>query len=222
MGASTDQVKRNINGYQGTNSYSTAASTSNPRNSFDQASIHSTLSSQTRQSSIFSSDNTSRTAMPAHMQTERQQDSVLRPGSSHSSNARQSNVSQWSSQQKPGYNSATSFNPEGFSTQKPTSDVEIEEEFEKLMNKRGWQNLPDQAKRQMMAYPPAKKWTLVHQDRLTEWQGAQKRKTNAARQILGYGETLPGRYNEQTKKAVQSGMLSESWTTVSHKSSCKA
>jgi len=30
----------------------------------------------------------------------------------------------------------------------------------------------------MMAYTPAKKWTLVHQDRLTEWQGEQKRRTN--------------------------------------------
>jgi cytokinesis protein len=45
------------------------------------------------------------------------------------------------------------------------------------MQKRGWHNLPDQARRQMMAYPPAKKWTLVHQDRLTEFQGEQKRRT---------------------------------------------
>ena len=47
------------------------------------------------------------------------------------------------------------------------------------MQKRGWHNLPEPARRQMMAYPAAKKWTLVHQDRLTEWQGEQKRRTTA-------------------------------------------
>jgi cytokinesis protein len=44
------------------------------------------------------------------------------------------------------------------------------------MQKRGWQNLPEQAKRQMLAYPASKKWTLVHQDRLTELQGEQRRR----------------------------------------------
>jgi cytokinesis protein len=57
------------------------------------------------------------------------------------------------------------------------------------MQKRGWQNLPDQARRQMMAYPAAKKWTLVHQDRLTEWQGEQKRRTTA-RQTGQYGTAM--------------------------------
>ncbi|KKY21969.1 putative cytokinesis protein sepa [Phaeomoniella chlamydospora] len=52
------------------------------------------------------------------------------------------------------------------------------------MHKRGWQNLPEQAKRQMLAYAPAKKWTLVHQDKLTEWQGEQKRRQHA-RQTYG-------------------------------------
>ena len=47
------------------------------------------------------------------------------------------------------------------------------------MHKRGWQNLPEQARRQMLAYAPAKKWTLVHQDKLTEWQGEQKRRQQA-------------------------------------------
>lgn len=31
----------------------------------------------------------------------------------------------------------------------------------------------------MLAYAPAKKWTLVHQDKLTEWQGEQKRRQQA-------------------------------------------
>lgn len=51
--------------------------------------------------------------------------------------------------------------------------------FLQLMQKRGWHNLPEQARRQMVAYPPAKKWTLLHQDRLTEWQGEQKRRQTA-------------------------------------------
>jgi cytokinesis protein len=53
------------------------------------------------------------------------------------------------------------------------------------MQKRGWQNLPEQAKRQMLSYPASKKWTLVHQDRLTELQGEQKRRANA-RQTHGH------------------------------------
>jgi cytokinesis protein len=48
--------------------------------------------------------------------------------------------------------------------------------FNELVQKRAWNNLPDQAKRQMLAYPTDKKWTLVYQDSLTEWQGEQKRK----------------------------------------------
>jgi cytokinesis protein len=61
----------------------------------------------------------------------------------------------------------------------------VDQLFLELMQKRGWQNLPEQARRQMMAYPASKKWTLVHQDRLTELQGEQKRKQNA-RQTHGY------------------------------------
>jgi cytokinesis protein len=45
------------------------------------------------------------------------------------------------------------------------------------MQKRGWHNLPEQARRQMAAYPATKKWQLVYNDRLTEWQGEQKRRT---------------------------------------------
>ncbi|KMU78519.1 cytokinesis protein sepA [Coccidioides immitis RMSCC 3703] len=36
----------------------------------------------------------------------------------------------------------------------------------------------------MLAYPTSKKWTLVHQDRLTQWQGEQKRRQHA-RQTYG-------------------------------------
>ncbi|KAK4042894.1 cytokinesis protein sepA [Parachaetomium inaequale] len=68
---------------------------------------------------------------------------------------------------------------EGFFFPKPDDDNVIEQMFLALMQKRGWHNLPDQAKRQMIAYPPSKKWTLIYQDRLTEWQGEQKRRQTA-------------------------------------------
>ncbi|KAH6626373.1 putative cytokinesis protein sepA [Chaetomium sp. MPI-SDFR-AT-0129] len=68
---------------------------------------------------------------------------------------------------------------DGFYFPKPDDDNVIHDMFVELMQKRGWHNLPDQARRQMDAYPPAKKWTLIYQDRLTEWQGEQKRRQTA-------------------------------------------
>jgi cytokinesis protein len=159
-------------------------SPSRGRNSFDQASIYSSVSSTTRGSSIFSSDNSSRTAIPPHMH-----DNSFRPTSSQSS-IRQSN-SGWSTHQSPSFNSAASFAPEGFHLQRPADDSVVEAQFLALMQKRGWQNLPEQARRQMIAYPIAKKWTLVHQDRLTEWQGEQKRRQHV-RQTLGTHDGVPG------------------------------
>ncbi len=41
-----------------------------------------------------------------------------------------------------------------------------------------------------MAYPATKKWTLVHQDKLTEWQGEQKRRQNARQTIGSSGGAL--------------------------------
>ena len=180
------QSKNVANGSsQQTHSYSTADS-SNARNSFDQVSIYSTHSSNTGRSSIFSSENTSRPALPPHMQPE---NNSLRPSSSHSS-VRQSNASGLQ-HHTPSYNSATSFTPDGFHLPRPSDDAVIEEQFIALMHKRGWLNLPDQARRQMLAYPPGKKWTLVHQDKLTEWQGEQKRRQNA-RTTMGGNDGTPG------------------------------
>ncbi|KJZ71874.1 Cytokinesis protein sepA [Hirsutella minnesotensis 3608] len=68
---------------------------------------------------------------------------------------------------------------DGFYFPKPDDDNVVEQMFLQLMQKRGWHNLPEQARRQMMAYPPQKKWTLLHQDRLSEWQGEQRRRTTA-------------------------------------------
>lgn len=83
---------------------------------------------------------------------------------------------------------------DGFHFPRPDDDNVIEQMFLQLMQKRGWHNLPEQARRQMMAYAPAKKWTLLYQDRLTEWQGEQKRRQSvrpnqyAAPDITTYSE----------------------------------
>lgn len=65
----------------------------------------------------------------------------------------------------------------GFVLNRPNDDAEIEQMFVDLMRRRGWHNLPAQAIQQMLAYPPAKKWPLIYQDRLTEWQSLQRRGT---------------------------------------------
>lgn len=158
-----------VNGNHGTiNSFSTGDTSSSHRKSFDQASIMSSVSSATRGSSIFTSDNSSRTAIDA------------RPSTS----GRQSNHPAWQPQQPTAFNSTTSFNPDGFNLARPSDDRIIEAQFNDLMHKRGWHNLPEGARRQMMAYPAAKKWTLVHNDRLTEWQGEQKRRQTARQTVL--------------------------------------
>ncbi|KAF1980785.1 FH2-domain-containing protein [Aulographum hederae CBS 113979] len=90
------------------------------------------------------------------------------------------------SQHPSGFNSTSSFAPAGFNLERPSDDRVVEQLFRDLMVKRGWKQLPEQARRQMDAYPISKKWTLVHQDQLAEWQGEQKRRTQA-RQTIGPG-----------------------------------
>jgi cytokinesis protein len=147
------------------------------RRSFDGASIKSVASSQTRGSSLFSSEHSSRTAVPSRQDSDASA-SITSP--SHGTRlSKISSHSGWPTQQASPFSSTTSFTPAGFYLPKPQNDAEIEKQFLTLMHKRGWQNLPEQARRQMMAYAPAKKWTLVHQDKLTEWQGEQKRRQQA-------------------------------------------
>jgi serine/threonine protein kinase len=68
----------------------------------------------------------------------------------------------------------TTKTPEDY-LKRPRDDREVDQLFLQLIEKRGWNKLPAQAKRQMLAYTAAKKWTLVHQDRLTELQGKNKK-----------------------------------------------
>ncbi|KAL8690734.1 MAG: hypothetical protein Q9224_004337 [Gallowayella concinna] len=168
-----------VNGSHGlSNSVSTGETFSNHRRSLDGMSVMSSVSSATRGSSIFSSDNSSRTAVNAdHRPSTSSRQSHHHPG--------------WQPQQPAGFSSTTSFNPDGFHLPQPNDDSVIESQFVELMHKRGWHNLPDQARRQMMAYPAHKKWTLVHQDKLTEWQGENKRRQHARQTIVG-SDGAPG------------------------------
>ena len=165
-------------------STSTIDSSSGQRRSFDQASIKSSISSATRGSSLFSSDNSSRTAVPS-IRNDSDNLSILSPATSRFSKASHFGA------QPAAFSSTTSFAPHGFYLPRPDDDAVIEQQFIELMHKRGWQNLPEQARRQMLAYAPAKKWTLVHQDKLTEWQGEQKRKQHN-RQTYGTADGAVG------------------------------
>ncbi|KAL2353202.1 cytokinesis protein [Cryomyces antarcticus] len=104
----------------------------------------------------------------------------------HSSSRQQHNPGLLYAHQPSAYNSTASFaNTEGFLLTRPADDRIIEREFLNLINKRGWSSIPEAAKRQMEAYPVSKKWTLVHQDQLQEYQEHQKRKTLARSTISG-------------------------------------
>lgn len=155
-------------------SSSTADSSSNSRLSLDQTSIHSSQSSATR-GSYFSDSNSSRTLTTSHSTGDRTAGSNM----NRYSNLQGSWLpSQPVSSQLPNSSSQSSLTPEQYLT-RPKDDRIVDQLFLELMQKRGWQNLPEQAKRQMLAYPASKKWTLVHQDRLTELQGEQRRRQNA-------------------------------------------
>ncbi|KAJ5358491.1 Cytokinesis protein sepA [Penicillium cataractarum] len=147
-------------------------SSSNSRTSLDQTSLYSSHSSNTRGSNYYSADGSSRTLTPSHSSDR----NTVFPSSS---SGRLSNAA--SHQPIP---AAVPRPPDNYLT-RPRDDRVVDQLFLELMQKRGWQNLPEQAKRQMLSYPASKKWTLVHQDRLTELQGEQKRRQNA-RQTHGH------------------------------------
>lgn len=158
-------------------SHNSVDSSSNSRTSLDQTSLYSSHSSNTRGSNYFSSsDSSSRTLTTSHSGD---RNTTFPSGSA----GRLSNAqAAWqASQNAP---AAVPRPPDTYLT-RPRDDRIVDQLFLELMHKRGWQNLPEQAKRQMLSYPASKKWTLVHQDRLTELQGEQKRRQNA-RQTHGH------------------------------------
>ncbi|KAI1322507.1 hypothetical protein F5Y16DRAFT_38353 [Xylariaceae sp. FL0255] len=131
-------------------------------------------SRQSDQSSIFSGNG--QTPDPAAI---KRSSKTALPSATSQSSVTSSRDSHRLTKFPPGSASAGIVGPEGFSLSRPDDDRVTEQMFYELMQKRGWHNLPEAARRQMQAYPASKKWTLIHQDRLTEWQGEQKRRLTA-------------------------------------------
>lgn len=67
-----------------------------------------------------------------------------------------------------------------FHMERPEDDSIVEKMFYELMIKRGYMNLPDPAKRVLMAKPTSGKWLMIYQDKLGDWQTEQKRRAAAS------------------------------------------
>ncbi|KAF2672330.1 FH2-domain-containing protein [Microthyrium microscopicum] len=139
-----------------------------PRGSFDQASIHSTGSGRT--SAMNHHPNQSQSTIGS---VERNGSDVWPSVPSNSDRDRRGTMHSTMSSNFFHHTPA----PEGFDLQQPEDDRVVEQMFFELMDKRGHKNLPEQAQRQMMAYPTEKKWLMIHQDKLFEWQNKKKRIT---------------------------------------------
>lgn len=182
-------------GFNGGSSNSFATDSSpNTRASSDQGSIRSNHS-HGRASSMFSPASQSTASFP---QINLDSSTLLPQLAPSTTRQSQKDRNLLGAHSPSAFSSTTSFSPDGFVLQRPADDRIIEKEFLELMHKRGWKSLPEQARRQMEAYPISKKWTLVHQDRLAEWQGEQKRRMHA-RQTIGSGDGLGilGRADEE-------------------------
>ncbi|KAF2428043.1 hypothetical protein EJ08DRAFT_651133 [Tothia fuscella] len=163
---------------------------SNGRASSDQASVH---SQESRQSNYtMHNTNPSRTTLTSDRDGSMYQGWAPSPSTQTLRSAQAYSVMSTN-----GTISTTSFAPEGFTLQRPVDDQLIEDAFHALMIKRGWKSLPEQARRQMEAYSISKKWTLVHQDRLTEWQGEQKRRHQSRYGPIEAGGNIFDRANEE-------------------------
>ncbi|KAK6529624.1 hypothetical protein TWF281_008790 [Arthrobotrys megalospora] len=157
---------------------SSGVSTTDPRHSTDLSSIHSSGGSY--RNSIFASmeDMPKPGSYNFSNMMSGSQTASMPPGPSGSSN--------FSFQANPHANKSHSYhhktakdhdvvNSKAFYLEKPKDERVIEQMFFDLMNRRDFKNLPEQAKRQMQAYPASKKWTLIYQDRLTEWEADRRR-----------------------------------------------
>ncbi|KAI1391452.1 uncharacterized protein F4822DRAFT_436766 [Hypoxylon trugodes] len=136
-------------------------------------------SRQSDQSSVFSGK-----GVPPDYPTIKRSSKAALPSATSQSSIASSHPSSRDSHRLTKFPGSPGLQPPGASSDslsltRPDDDRVTEQMFYELMKKRGWHNLPEQARRQMQAYPASKKWTLIHQDRLTELQGEQKRRTTA-------------------------------------------
>jgi cytokinesis protein len=66
-----------------------------------------------------------------------------------------------------------------------------------LMVKRGYKSLPEQARRQMEAYKIDKKWTLVYQDKLSEYKHEEKKRQGNRNTYISGGQDILLRAEEE-------------------------
>ncbi|KAF2878474.1 hypothetical protein BDV95DRAFT_589402 [Massariosphaeria phaeospora] len=167
---------------RGLTSYAGTDSSNNTRTSSDQASVYSN-DSKNRASNLFYPQNPSQTTFSSI---------GLDAGSllpTAVATPRDSHRHLLHSNQPSAFSSTASFNQNTFSIQRPPDSV-VEQEFMNLMVKRGWKSLPEQARRQMEAYKIDKKWTLVYQDKLAEYQHEEKKRQTHRNTYMGNPDIL--------------------------------
>lgn len=130
-----------------------SSGTAYSRTSFDQQSVH----------SVGSGHRVSNMHHPNHSQS-----TISSHGGDQYSNFGPSTPSTFRNTQfsinAPGYHSPAGDRE----LARPKDDAIVEKMFLDLMIKRGYKTLPEQARRQMEAYPADKKWTMIYQDILAE------------------------------------------------------
>lgn len=92
----------------------------------------------------------------------------------------------------------------GFSLQRPSNPLEVERMFRELMDRRDFRSLPSQARQEMLNYSLDKKWMLVYQDALSEYN-KQSKKTKASPEF--YTRRL-------ISKAITSEELENLWVSL--------
>ena len=191
-GVSTQQwgSGRTSTGGNGYYSYAGTDSSGNTRTSSDQASVYSN-DSKTRNSNVFLPPTPSQSTF-----TSIGIDSgSLLPIAGAA--PRDSHRHHLHSNQPSPFSSTSSFGNNTLSIQRPPDHI-VEQEFMNLMVKREWKSLPEQARRQMEAYKIDKKWTLVYQDKLSEFKNDErKRQTNRNTYVPGNQQDILMRAEEE-------------------------
>jgi len=99
-----------------------------------------------------------------------------------------------------------------FSMERPRDDYVVEKMFFELMERRGYSNLPEPAKRQLMAKPVSGKWTMIYQDKLADWQAEQKRRAAALSSGKDADEDSPQWY---VKKIMEGNITAKQLASLS-------
>jgi hypothetical protein len=79
---------------------------------------------------------------------------------------------------------ANTFEEEARHIEQPPDDI-VNTLFDRLMLRKGWYELPDDAQDEMMIYPPSKKWDIISQDRN---KGVERRNSSRDSRSVRFGE----------------------------------